>query len=407
MNMVPLFFIIILLLLLGALVALIVGICIAKPAVRRVLLWVLGIILLVPVALFLLLIPMRVAHFQQPNAGQPIVISQVTTEAPSVWQEEIEKQFSADVYSSRQAAAYGLGKQIADKYKTMLTGELQGREITDMAGAVSKSKGPLKIMLCEDTADMAILEACRKGLQNALSKNMIVIQSRAASGPSEGEVWIVFSLQSEAKSLYRKMVTGSGIDLSCNETGTLSAVIQTPEDKMSEQVRYDYRPWLEDMTSFKSHYGSEWFVVFSDTATDLETAQKQVYDKACSILIHSITASGYPPTDVLRENLKQFDIETDTYSQELHGMTGPVWRYAILLDGDSPKLSRLIQSKTQVVSQQRENWIKTGLSLLGMMVIIWIVYSVANAATKGYYSTLLAIMAILAAILVGFLAFIA
>jgi hypothetical protein len=388
------------------LIFLVIGISVllANRKGRSVLLWILGIVVLIPVFLFLLLIGFRLQRSQSINAAQPIFVSQSVAEVPSVWQDAIEEQFGAQVYSSPQAAAFGLGKQIADKHKELLAGQL---EIIKGAEAQSKSLGPKQIILCEDTYDLNLLQEVRKGLKQSLSGLEILIQNRTSGGPSEGQVWITFSSQDEAKPFVLQLGANASVALSVegNQSGVIEAVLQTPEDKFTEQVRYDYRIWIHDMPALKAQQNRQWVAVFSDTSTELQEAQKQVYEKACSILSQSITGSGRQTTDVLRENLEQFGLVADTYSQELAGMTGPVWRFALLLDADSEKLNELVQSKTQVVTHQRSTWIQTGLSLLGMMVIIWIAYSVANAATKGYYSVLFAILAILAMVVVGLLVF--
>jgi hypothetical protein len=386
------------LILFGLLMAAIVGMILAWPKARRVLLWIVGIVVLVPAFLFLLLFSARVKVMS--GTKQPIVVSQTAAEVPSVWQEEIEEQFGAEVYSSPQAAAFGLGKQIAERHKTLLAGQL---EIIKGSEAQSKSAGPKTIILCEDTYDLNLLQEVRKGLKQSLSGLEILIQSRAASGPSEGQVWITFSSQDEAKPFTLQTSADASVTQSVdgNQSGVIEAVIQTPDDKFTEQANYDYRRWIHDMSGFKAQYNRQWLAVYSDTATDLQEAQKQVFDKACSILTESIRASGSQQIDIAKENLEAFGLVADTYSQELKGMTGPVWRFALLLDADSGKLTDLVQSKTQIVEHRRNTWLQTGLSLLGMIVIIWIAYSVANAATKGYYSVLFAILAILAAVVVG------
>lgn len=386
-----------------------VGLLIAKPGTRRVLLRILGIVILVPVFLILLLIGVRVKHSPSFSISQPIAVTQAAAQKPSVWQDEIEKEFRAEVYSSPLSAAYGLGRQIAYKHKQLLTGQGPA-ENPEANQELPKSSELKKIILCEDTGDLGILQQCRNGLKQSLEDNEILIQPRTASGPSEGQVWILFNSQDEPKAFNvdfaHPVKNAVGLTVEGNQTGAIEAVIQTADDKFSEQVRYDYRVWIHDMPGLKAHYGREWLAVYSDTATDLEQAQKQTYEKACWILTDSVRAAGLQPINIQRENLEQFGLVADTYSQELRGMTGPVWRFALLLDADSGKLYNLVQNKVKIVQHQRYTWVQTALSLLGMMVIIWIAYSVANAATKGYYSTILALFAIIAAVLIGVFLFV-
>jgi hypothetical protein len=387
-----------LLLLLGAFAALIVGLFVAKPATRRVLLWILGVIILIPAFLFLLLFSVRVAGIGPSGAGQQIVILQSAAEVPSVWQDAIEEQFGAEVYSSPRAAAFGLGKLIADRHRKLL-----GRPLEIIQDPQTPKAGPVKVILSEHTANMDILEECRNGLKQSLPELEVLIQPPGSSGPSEGQVWILFELYAEKSSTIR---LNSGFETEGN-SGALRAVIETSGDKFTEQVSYDYRRWIHDMPSFRGQNNMQCLAVYSDTATDLQEAQNQVYEKACSILSESIRASVGRQIDVQRGDLERFTMTADTYTQELKSMTGPVWRFALLLDTDSEKLNQLMQSKTRVERCQQNSWIQMVLSLLGMMVIIWIAYSIANAATKGYYSVLFAILAILAAVIVGLLLFIA
>jgi hypothetical protein len=386
------------------LILLLIGLIFSSPKTRCVLLWILGAIVLIPAVLFLLLIAVRF-KVDKSNSPGPIVVTQTVAGMPSVWKDEIEEQFGAKVYSSPQKAAFGLGKLIAEKHKTLLAGQL---EIIKGAESQTKAGGPKQIILCEDTADVNMFEHLRNGLRQSLSGLEILIQNRTSGGPSAGQVWILLDSQDQSNSFNVQDNLDDPVTfltIGGNQSGIINAILQTPDDKFTERAEYDWRPWIHDMSGFKLQNNRQWLAVFSDTATDLETAQKQVYDKACSILSQSIQASGYPPTDVLKGNLQQFGLVADSYSQELEGMTGPVWRFALLLDADSWKLAELVQSKTQMVVYQRSTWVKMGLSLAGMMVIIWIAYSVANAATKGYYSVLFAILAILAMVVVGLLVF--
>ena len=78
-----------------------------------------------------------------------------------------------------------------------------------------------------------------------------------------------------------------------------------------------------------------------------------------------------------------------------------IWRHAVLLDVSPQRLQSLISAKTEVVRIQQDTWLRLFVSLGGMILLVCVVYAIANAATKGYYSTVLAVSAVTAAVILG------
>ncbi|MBN1879114.1 hypothetical protein JW823_03295, partial [bacterium] len=85
------------------------------------------------------------------------------------------------------------------------------------------------------------------------------------------------------------------------------------------------------------------------------------------------------------------------------GISGPIWRAAILLDVRPERLNLL--REIQVVEQRhvRRNWFNMIFSLVGMIVLVSLLYAVINTLTKGYYSFVLALISVL--VITGFLVF--
>ena len=174
-------------------------------------------------------------------------------------------------------------------------------------------------------------------------------------------------------------------------------------------VSFDCRPWVTDFENFKTSLawsGKNWLkIVSEDTAVSAEEARGQVMQKVFQqvsemIQIPAAAAAANPVTE---KDLLQHGMIVDEYMQRLAGMAGPIWRHAILLDVSPERLAALSSEKIKIDRQVRMTWAKSIGSLAGMIVLVCLVYAVANAATKGYYSAVLAVTAVLAAVILGFL----
>ena len=89
---------------------------------------------------------------------------------------------------------------------------------------------------------------------------------------------------------------------------------------------------------------------------------------------------------VSENELSSAGLIVDRFTQRFSGLAGPIWREAILVDTSEGKLSSLAQKKIGVTRMKRQSWFRTGVTLVGMFLLICIVYMFLNAATRGYYS---------------------
>jgi len=97
----------------------------------------------------------------------------------------------------------------------------------------------------------------------------------------------------------------------------------------------------------------------------------------------------------------------DRFSQCLEGSATPIWREALLIDASPNKLFDASYKIATAATQTRKSWAGKGLSLLGMLALICLVYGFLNLATRGYYTWALRILAVvlLAAGLLALLTF--
>jgi hypothetical protein len=91
-------------------------------------------------------------------------------------------------------------------------------------------------------------------------------------------------------------------------------------------------------------------------------------------------ASWISPSD-LQEN----GLIVDTFVQSFEGSVGKIWRQAVLLDVSGSKVAQLFSLKSGEVRRVRESWARMGLSAVGVLVLIGVIYFFLNMATMGYY----------------------
>jgi len=106
------------------------------------------------------------------------------------------------------------------------------------------------------------------------------------------------------------------------------------------------------------------------------------------------------PQTVLNRELAVSDLDAkanklivDNFTQSFQGTAGRIWRQAILLDVSQPKLNQLLQTKVRHSQTVHRVWVEKVGSLLGLALIVLILYIFLNAATKGYYTITLKIVA--------------
>ena len=261
---------------------------------------------------------------------------------------------------------------------------------------------PERIVIVENNSnvDMALLEQLRHGLKFILPETDIAIASYA----SEGQVRISLQLKDvESRSI--KIPEIQNVDviqmsqlLQAGSRGILQAVVQTLDNKFAKQVEFDHCLWLYDTEKFQSStVGHQWAVIaLKETAVTKEQAEQQVRQAAMEYLARQVRIASKVGTAVYDSDLWEYGIVVDEYTQRLQGMSGSIWRAALLLDVSPERLQTLRQNKIAVNRVQRKTWAFQIFSLVGMLIVISVLYFFVNAITKGYYSTKILIVAVIA-----------
>jgi hypothetical protein len=89
---------------------------------------------------------------------------------------------------------------------------------------------------------------------------------------------------------------------------------------------------------------------------------------------------------------------TDRFVQSFDTTTGTVWRQAMLIDVSGQKLWQLANVKVRQTRAVRMGWARMGLSSVGVLVLISVIYFFLNMATRGYYEWSLRIAGVVLAI---------
>lgn len=389
-RIVPIFFPVILVGL-GVLTILLIALSKAGRAGRWILIGI-GLFLLLLMLLFALIMPV-LAHrsrIEYATKLPAVVETPVSMEDNVIWQDNLEKELVPDNYSNIQRAAYGLGTQLRETIEEAM------------------DQPPSEILILESSSlSKSILNEFRDGLKSQYEQANIYFGQRPAGDFPVGMICIMVNSSEEAK---HQITVPTGSDTSLifmsGNAGKLEATVETGKGKYYKGVSYDYRPWLWDRQVFLSNAPNKnWMVVASDeTATSRQGARYQAMNQAAAAVFHRIQDTHLP----LRRNfilkhefIEQHGLIVEEYSQKLQGMAGPIWRYAVLLDVSPQRLQSLIFAKTEVVRVQRKTWLRLFVSLGGMILLVCVVYAIANAATKGYYSMVLAVSAVTAAVILG------
>ncbi len=370
------------LILLALLVGFIILMVKGSPAVRWCVLIIAGIVLLPLVAgLFLVCShqvpvpqPMELTNSQSPSVH--------VVKEPTLWQNNLEEEFVADTYSSTSAAAYGLGTQLYDVILAAL-----------------ENQPPQKINIRElDNSDFMVLERLREGLSGKFEDAKVVINRLDTPSPDNISIRLEIEEERSSQTLsYPNDSSYSVITEIPSQAGTVRAIVHTGDDKHIKEVRYDRRQWIHDTDAFRSQVGIGSWAVYasSQPAVSKEQALNEAFQLAQQYITEKI---GLHSTQLNDERVHGFVI--DEYSQRLQGLSGPIWRAAVLLDVSPEHLQTLQQSEAAVARHVRKTWIYRIFSLAGMILLISILYAFVNALTKGYYSVIIGIIAI--GILVGF-----
>jgi hypothetical protein len=357
------------------------------------------IVALVALGLFGLFFGMRVSSSRQagvvretmPGPGAvPEAFASASSSQPSatpapIWAAGIDKELDADVYPSKLAAVQVLGARI-------------DKSVRELVGDVNT---PPQITLFQEESDRALMVELKNAIGQVLPQATCAIEAeRKNIPPNEVGVSIrVADMDQQpapwARSTEVKAASGS-IELS----------VSAGDRRVTARKRFVEKPWMESFATFASTRPQQAFIIARSvgTCTSESEANQQALDDARARLTEAIgqrsrwMSDKLPRPEITTTDVLQGGFIVDRFAQSFAGSVGKIWRQALLIDVSGPKLAQLAGQKTREFREVKMTWARMGLSALGVLVLIGVIYFFLNMATMGYYEWSLRIAGVVLAI---------
>jgi hypothetical protein len=290
-----------------------------------------------------------------------------------IWSAGVEKEMDADIYPSKLAAIRALGSRL-DKSIRALVGDV--------------NEAP-RIVLFQQEVDRALIVELKDAIGQVLPQAACRIEAEREN-LNPGEVGITVHLTD------LDMQSAPWMESSKTKvaSGTISLSVSTTAGGLSVQGRFAEKPWIENFATFASNRPEQAFIIArsTGTCTSESEARQQAMQDASQQVGHIVwnrrPPSGPPARDaalISPSDLERNGLVVDTFVQSFEGSVGKIWRQAVLLDVSGAKITQLYRLKSGEVRRARESWARMGLSAVGVVVLIGVIYFFLNMATMGYY----------------------
>ena len=296
----------------------------------------------------------------------PAGIAATVVSAPAAGSE----QFVPDVYASQVEAARGLG-------------ELWVRRAAEKWDEPDR----VKVYCCDPRVYAAVAEGIRSRLGDAT-----VEKARAEEcpdgfhdgKPGDDEAWVLVDVTATEK---RVGPTGpfAGGDVVISSRGASDATVS---------ARYVEKPWLASPPVLNVS-GRRYVVGRSDPykpamseAEAARAARRAAVDEVVAMVRPRVGQAGADERWLRRsveEKLAAGQFEVDRFPQRYDRRVGSIWREAVLLDVSPQNLSMLAGQLSREYRAERQNWLTSTASALGVLLVVYALYRLANAFTRGYF----------------------
>ncbi len=310
-----------------------------------------------------------------------VPIEDFPAESGPIWSPGMEYEFDADVYPSKLSAVRALGLRIEKPLRKVI-GESE----------------PEKILIFLEDSEPALVTELAKAIDRTLSAPKCFIQP-GQTDLKQGQVGISLKfVDVESQTAPWSEQTDTTIS-----KGRIEANIVTLSRQATINESFVEKPWFDNFSGFLSSHPKREFIVARSTGscTSYELADNQALSNACRIVAARLNTFRHPRSPLIKsgfsvipDDIKQFGFITDSFVQTFSGSVSPIYRKAVLLDMSRDKLQSLANQKFSLLHSQRATWFKMIISLAGIIALICVVYLFLNAATKGYYTWALRIVAI-------------
>jgi len=189
-------------------------------------------------------------------------------------------------------------------------------------------------------------------------------------------------------------------------SGRVEATVTDNNKQTTISASFVAKPWVENFADFVNRSPKDkWILARSQrSCTSQAEAEQQAMSDACRKIAQLLNQvrrrrSGFTvnPADI-----RSGGFIADRFVQSFDGSAGRIWRQAILINASQDKLTELASQKMITWRSWRVRWIHECISIVGITLLIFAVYLFLNAATRGYYTWSLRMVAI-ALVLAGIL----
>jgi hypothetical protein len=306
------------------------------------------------------------------------------TPAP-IWAPGVDKELDADVYPSKLAAVEAIGWRM-------------DKSVRELIGDVNS---PVQITLFQEVSEPGLIASLRDAIQRALPLATCTVEANLRD-VQRGELGVI------------TMVSGTQMQPApwsrSSESRVIDGMVQVRLSAMGKQrvtlqKQFVDTPWVENFATFASTRPQQAFIIARSlgTCTSESEANQQALDDARARLTEAIgnrpvrklgpSSLSITATDVLNGGFI-----VDRFAQSFEGSAGKIWRQALLIDVSGLKLAQLSTVKVFESRQIRESWARMGLSAIGVILLIGVIYFFLNMATMGYYEWSLRIAGVVLAI---------
>ncbi len=298
-----------------------------------------------------------------------------------IWSEGVENEYEADICPSRLAAVRALGRRMRKPIEHV---------VADMQTVA-------KIVIFQDENDGSLAGPFKQALAEALPDIPCAVMF-GSRNIDANEIGITVRSHFVQSPLLR------GDDRVVRP----QLLADARHRDWEATVRQDFidKPWVEDFARYASEQPQKQFVVARswETCTSENEAKTQAIRDACDQVSALVgqkwsTVPGQAPLTVSSTDLLEGAFIADQFVQSFDGMSGRLWRQALLIDTSAEKLGWLGSRKTAGVHVVRTTWAHMILSVLGVMVVIVATYLFLNMATRGYYVWSLRIAGVVLAVM--------
>ncbi|MGE5609544.1 MAG: hypothetical protein ACM359_09845 [Bacillota bacterium] len=165
-------------------------------------------------------------------------------------------------------------------------------------------------------------------------------------------------------------------------------------------VAFVSKPWVDSFAEFANRRpGVERWVVgqsqqsCTSPAEATEDAMRQAVENVSGLLRTRLAGMGRPTLGVdegwlaarIQSELERGGLIRDRFVQRYERPYGSLWREAVLVDVSESRINHLAAGVLDALRVRHTTWLNTAVSVLGLLVVIYLLYLLVNAVTKGYF----------------------